>query len=105
MSGLSLAVMSGENDKLEALCGSDDWTMRMDVRPGPLGLLRHAPAYAPGSPEEETLIGQLAGLVIRYGKKVHEGPLGSDVLISRGGQEEVRWQEPLLGDELEDWRI
>jgi hypothetical protein len=94
-----------ENERLEAMRGPDDWTMRMTVRPGPLGLLRHAPALEPGSPEEQLLLERLAGIVIRYGKKVKEGPLGSDVLIDRGEQTEIQWQEPLLGDEIEDWRI
>jgi len=94
-----------ENERLEAQRLPGDWLIRMTVRPGPLGLLRHAAETVAGREEESEIVERLAGIVVRYGKKAVDGPAGAEVLIDRDGQVSTMWQEPLLGDEIEAWRI
>jgi tRNA-uridine 2-sulfurtransferase len=59
-----------ENSRLEALRKPDDWLVRMTRRPGPLGLLRHGPEPCLPVHRDDTVLRLLAGIVIRYGKKV-----------------------------------
>ena len=94
-----------ENNRLEDMRVPGDWLIRMTVRPGPLGLLRHAAETLAGREEEAEIVEHLAGIVVRYGRKVVDGPAGAEVMIDRGEQVDTRWQEPLLGDEIEAWRI
>lgn len=94
-----------ENDRLEAMRAPGDWLIRMDTRPGPLGLLRHASETVAGGEQEASLLARLAGIVVRYGKKVVDEPAGAEVLIDQGTKARIQWHEPLLGDEIEAWRI
>ena len=94
-----------ENNRLEDMRVPGDWLIRMTVRPGPLGLLRHAAETLAGREEEAEIVERLAGIVVRYGRKVVDGPAGAEVMIDRGEQIDTKWQEPLLGDEIEAWRI
>ena len=95
-----------ENNRLEGLREPGDWLIRMNVRPGPLGLLRHAQEILAGSTREREMVDRLAGIVVRYGKKVAEGePAEAEVLIDRGGEQCLEQHGPLLGDAIEDWRI
>lgn len=94
-----------ENARLETLRGPGDWLIRMTTRPGPLGLLRHADETLAGSFKERELLERLAGIVVRYGKKVADGPKEAEVMIDRGTDVRVRCYGPFLGDEIETWRI
>ncbi|MDD2465139.1 MAG: thiamine biosynthesis protein [Desulfobulbus sp.] len=94
-----------ENNRLEALRAPGDWLIRMTIRPGPLGLLRHASETVSGREGESALVDCLAGIVVRYGKKVVDEPARAEVLIDRGERIWTQWHEPLLGDEIEAWRI
>ncbi|MGD9947583.1 MAG: thiamine biosynthesis protein [Desulfobulbus sp.] len=94
-----------ENNRLEAMRAPGDWLIRMTIRPGPLGLLRHAAETVDGCEKETELLDRLAGIVVRYGKKVVNESAGAEVMIDRGTQIVNRWQEPLLGDEIDAWRI
>lgn len=95
-----------ENNRLEGLRGPGDWLIRMSVRPGPLGLLRHAQEILAGSPREREIVDRLAGIIVRYGKKVAPGEdAKAEVLIDRGSTQSFERHGPLLGDAIEDWRI
>lgn len=94
-----------ENNRLETLRGSGDWLVRMTTRPGPLGLLRHAGETLAGSRREGEMLERLAGIVVRYGKKVVDEPVEAEVMIDRGTEIRTQWHGPLLGDEIEAWRI
>ena len=65
-----------ENNRLEDMRVPGDWLIRMTVRPGPLGLLRHAAETVAGREQEAAIIECLAGMVVRYGKKVVDEPAG-----------------------------
>jgi hypothetical protein len=94
-----------ENDRLEALRRPGDWLVRMTTRPGPLGLLRHAEETVASSLKEGEIVERLAGIVVRYGKKVVDGPAEAEVMIDRGGDIRCQYFAPFLGDEIEAWRI
>jgi tRNA U34 2-thiouridine synthase MnmA/TrmU len=94
-----------ENNRLEALRGPGDWLIRMTIRPGPMGLLRHAGETVAGSVKERAIIDRLAGIVVRYGKKVVDEPAEAEVMIDKGGDVFFEQHGPLLGDEIEAWRI
>lgn len=94
-----------ENNHLETLRGPDDWLLRMTTRPGPLGLLRHAGLRMVGSDRETAIVRQLAGLVVRFGKKT-EGVLPeAEVMIDKGASCETGWFAPLADAAFESWRI
>jgi tRNA-uridine 2-sulfurtransferase len=94
-----------ENMQLETLRGPDDWLLRMTTRPGPLGLLRCTRQQVVGSSHEATIVRQLAGLVIRYGKKI-DGVLGeAEVMIDKGISCEKGWFAPLAAAECDPWRM
>ncbi len=94
-----------DNNRLEALRGPDDWLVRMTTRPGPVGILRHGRHQVTAGGQEE-LIRRLAGIVVRYGKKIPDGPAEADVMIDMG-EEIVRGRfGPWANDaDLQSWRI
>ena len=94
-----------ENIRLEKMRGPDDWLLRMTVRPGPLGLLRHAGLQAPGWPDEAEVLRRLAGLVVRYGKKVVGEPPEAEVMIDKGASIVHQRFAPLADDDAQLWRI
>lgn len=94
-----------ENERLEALRGPEDWLVRMTLRPGPLGLLRHARETVAGSSREAALVRQLAGLVVRFGKKVDGGTPDAEVMIDKGDVCEHEVFSALVDDEFASWRI
>jgi hypothetical protein len=94
-----------ENSRLEALRGPDDWLVRMATRPGPLGLLRHARERIAGSNREAAVVRQLAGLVVRHGKKVAIGSPEAEVLIDKGTVCEQGVFAPLTDGQFASWRI
>jgi tRNA-uridine 2-sulfurtransferase len=94
-----------ENGRLESLRGPDDWLLRMTTRPGPLGLLRHARHKVAGTEREAAIVRQLAGLVIRFGKKVEGETPEAEVLIDKGPGCEYGLYPPLVDDVFVPWRI
>lgn len=50
------------------------------------------------APRGSEMIDRLAGIVVRYGRKVAEGePAEAEVLIDRGGEQILEQHGPLLG--------
>lgn len=95
-----------ENNQLEQLRGPGDWLVRMDVRPGPLGLLRHAREILAGTPREQEMLRRAAGLVVHYGKKVPEEPPGALVMIDKGADTIFAEYGPLTDEAIiAGWRI
>lgn len=94
-----------ENSRLEALRGTDDWLLRMASRPGPLGLLRHARRKVAGTEREVVLVRQLAGLVVRFGKKVEGETPEAEVLIDKGTGCEYGVYGSLTDETFATWRI
>ncbi|MGI6639251.1 MAG: thiamine biosynthesis protein [Desulfobulbus sp.] len=91
-----------DNERLLALREPGDWLLHMVDRPGPVGLLRRGASAIPASMDEGALEARLAGLVLRYGKKVAGQPASGLVRIERGGPSQVSREEIFapLADEL-----
>ncbi len=94
-----------ENERLLSLAGDGDAVIQMTERPGPTGLLRRigsAPASA--IPENETLI-LAAGLVVRYGRKVHGQTLPAETCITLNGEEIIFEAAPLADERFSGWKL
>lgn len=84
-----------ENERLAALHEERGFLLRMEERPGPVGILRYA-----SSGED---LAAAAGLVVRFGKKVKEGPAGARVLFQSGEERRVILAEPLADQLFQGW--
>ena len=94
-----------ENHQIEAMRGPDDWLLWMTVRPGPLGLLRYARQKVAGSDREEDVLRRLAGIVVRYGKKIEGEPTEAEVMIDKGATTTSGIFVPLADTDCQQWRI
>jgi tRNA U34 2-thiouridine synthase MnmA/TrmU len=94
-----------ENRQLEALRGPDDWLLRMTARPGPLGLFRYARQKVAGSDREAELLRRLAGIVVRYGKKIEGAPAEAEVTIDKGLSVTSGTFAPLADATCQQWRM
>lgn len=92
-----------ENDKLAELVTPEDAGLHMEVRPGPFGLLRRAVAFYKTEEELKEDLKIAASLVVRFGRKVKEGPTGSDVLVEIAGTKEDVFSEPLADEVFQLW--
>jgi hypothetical protein len=82
-----------ENQKLEGLYQENDMMLLMEHRPGPTAILRRATSLS-----ADKLAGDLqtaASLVVRYGKKVTNGPQGVEVDVFFNGRKKVLVAKPL----------
>ena len=94
-----------ENRLIEAMRGPDDWLLWMKERPGPLGLLRYARQKVADSGREEDVLRRLAGIVVRYGKKIEGAPAEAEVMIDRSTSVISSIYAPLAGTDCQQWRI
>lgn len=92
---LALGRDQGENERIAALHEDRGVLLRMEERPGPVAILR----YASGGDD----LAAAAGLVVRYGKKVKEGPAGAKVLCESAGETRRIMAEPLEDTVFRDW--
>jgi hypothetical protein len=58
-----------------------------------------------GSDREAAIVRQLAGVVIRYGKKIDGMLMEAEVMIDKGASCEKGWFAPLADAECDPWRI
>ena len=94
-----------ENRQVEAMRRPDDWLLWMTVRPGPLGLLRYARQKVAGSEREEDVLRRLAGIVVRYGKKIEGAPDEAEVTIDKGTSIARSIYFPSADTDCQQWRI
>ena len=95
-----------ENDRLVELRGPEDWLLLMPERPGPTALLRRASTMVAGTAEEREIVGLVAGLVVRYGRKTEGRLLPGEVEIERDdGSREMVQAEPLADTVFKDWIV
>jgi hypothetical protein len=93
-----------ENQQLTALRGPDDWLLWMPERSGPLGLLRYGGLKVADAREGEVLR-SLAGIVVRYGKKMEGAPMEAEVIIDRGDTVTSGMFGPLAEAVCQQWRM
>ncbi|PIE58527.1 MAG: thiamine biosynthesis protein [Desulfobulbus propionicus] len=94
----------GENQRIRALCREGDWLLATTTHPGPTALLRRAAATV-AREEQETVMCQAAGIVVRYSKKVDNRPVPAEVQIERGAQSECRQFMPSDEDLVRSWQL
>ncbi|MGI6656930.1 MAG: thiamine biosynthesis protein [Desulfobulbus sp.] len=92
-----------ENARLEALRRPGDWLVRMVSRPGPSALVR--PFGVLSAERREELARQVAGLVVRYGKKEEGGRPPAEVLVDWGVGEQRLIAGPVDEAQMDAWRI
>lgn len=94
-----------ENNRIEKLASKDDAVFYMEERPGPFAVLRNARNYYR---EEDTLNEAVliaASLVVRYGKKVKDGPAGCEVVYTFGEEKKDIYVEPLEDEIFKGWAL
>ena len=94
-----------ENQLLESLRGNDDCLFQMPDWPGPIGLLRHGQLAMRSGLLGDALIGQLAGIVVRYGKKQNGLLIPAAVKVDCGDITHRAVFPPLDDTVLTPWRI
>ena len=94
-----------ENDRLVELRGPEDWLLLMPERPGPTALLRRASKMVAGTAEEREILGLVAGLVVRYGRKTGGKLLPGEVELERDGGRDMLQAEPLADTAFKDWIV
>lgn len=94
-----------DNTKLASLAEDGDAVLSMEDRPGPIALLRRAGSCYQDEVERRKDLQYAAQLVVRYGKKVQEGPAAGAVTCSLGTQREVIVAEPLADEVFRKWML
>ena len=95
-----------ENEQLAGLRAPADWTLRLIDRPGPLGLVRFGRDSLGASGRAAEILPLLAGIVIRYARKVDGATPPAEVLVDRGDGSILTGRfTALADDDLLAWRI
>lgn len=92
-----------ENNRMETLVSADDATFFMDNRPGPFGVLRKAAIGYTETGQRDSDIALAASLVVRYGKKVKDGPKGCEVGVTLAGKTVEHFADPLEDKIFQSW--
>ena len=94
-----------DNDRLERLAEEGDAVLTLNDRPGPIALLRRAASCYPGGEERDTDLRLAAGLVVRYGRKVKDGPTAGQVEYRLGHEQRQILSEPLADEQFRGWML
>ena len=94
-----------DNVKLAGLAEEGDALLTMEERPGPIALLRRAAGSYTSDAERESDLRHAAGLVVRYGKKVKDGPSATEVICTQAGERRVIVSEPLADAVFRAWML
>lgn len=94
-----------ENDKLEAIAEPGDILFDMEQRPGPIALLRKADSFYTDNATLERDLGYGAAMVVRYGKKIKDGPTAAEVTIKNSADIQRLTVEPLDPELSQEWML
>lgn len=94
-----------DNDKLEAYGEPGDAILDMENRPGPVALLRRASTFYPDTEAMKEDLQTAAALVVRYGKKVKDGPQTGEVSCWLDDTKEVLIADPIEDEQFRDWML
>jgi hypothetical protein len=89
---LAIGRSQDENDALLRLCQPGDLVLKLNDRPGPTALLRHS-----NHPADLSLS---AALVVRYGKKIPEGLLETEVIVRQDQRDTLLRSSSLTDGQL-----
>ncbi len=94
-----------ENERLTEMREPEDWLLLMPERPGPTALLRRAAQLISSPEEEEKILAWVAGLIVRFGRKIDGKLLPGEVQLERKNGREILEADPLPDAEFEDWLV
>lgn len=94
-----------DNERIMELRKPEDWLLQMVDRPGPVGLLRRAGYTSPDLLELGGLEAELAGLLLRYAKKVEGRAASGVVRIERETDSKEAMFSPLADDEVRELMV
>lgn len=94
-----------DNSRLERLAEEGDAVLTLNDRPGPIALLRRAASFYPGGEDRDNDLRLAAGLVVRYGKKVKDGPAAGQVEWRMGSDRHQYLCEPLADEQFRGWML
>lgn len=94
-----------DNLKLTGLAEEGDAVLTMEERPGPIALLRRAAGCYADAAERESDLRHAAGLVVRYGRKIQDGPAAAEVICTLAGERRTIISEPLADEQFREWML
>jgi len=94
-----------DNTKLSGLAEGGDALLSMEERPGPVALLRRAADGYTDEAVRENDFHLAAALVVRYGKKVKDGPAAATVSCTLNGVRQALVSEPLADAQFREWML
>ena len=94
-----------ENNRLSALQDADDWLLYMPERPGPTALLRRAEKTVGQEVNQEEIIQDVAGLVVRYGRKIDGKYPPGHVLLLKQERRQMLEATPLDDIRFREWIV
>lgn len=94
-----------DNDKLEAFAEDGDALLGMEERPGPIALLRRASTCYADEGALKKDLDYAAGLVVRYGKRLKDGPQTGEVICTLDGEKKTLIVDPLADEISREWML
>jgi hypothetical protein len=94
-----------ENERLAEFCEPTDWLLSMPERPGPTALVRRGSTLISSPKEREEILVAVAGLVVRYGRKVKGEFSPGEVLFQEGEKQKMLRAEVLADEFFQDWIV
>ncbi len=95
---------NSENNRIMALKSNEDWLVGMLERPGPKAMVRYADKLV-REEDRQGLIQMVAGLVVRYGKKVEGERPPALVKIDMPGGQQLMLVEALVDEQFKQLQI
>jgi hypothetical protein len=92
-----------ENARVLTMAQGDDALLFMPVRPGPTAILRRPQAMV--GPVWQEALQLAAALVVRFGRKIQEGPPEGEVQIAVGKERQILTVAPLDGAVFQAWAL
>lgn len=114
---LILGRSEQENTRLLAMARGNDAVLFMPVRPGPTALMRRPQTretaeshkQQPICPENnarlQTILQIAAALVVRFGKKIQDGPPDAEVKVTLNNETQTLTASPLADRVFQEWVI
>lgn len=94
-----------ENARLAPMAQEDDALLTMPVRPGPTAILRRAATSYGNDGQLQEALELAASLVVRFGKKISDGPPEGEVRVAMGKETQLLTVPPLADNEFQGWAL
>ncbi|MDD3813391.1 MAG: thiamine biosynthesis protein [Desulfocapsaceae bacterium] len=94
-----------ENVRLLTMAQEEDAVLSMPVRPGPTAILRRAAICYENDAQLQEALQMAAALVVRFGKKIKDGPLEGEVQVSVRKEIQTLTILPLADKIFKEWAL